>query len=54
MQFICGTQLPHKRLEAGLSAFLGMEDTILFPSCFDANAGLFETLLGPVLFGAQI
>ena len=44
---ICGTQLPHKRLEARLSAFLGTDDTILFPSCFDANAGLFETLLGP-------
>ena len=47
VRFICGTQLPHKRLEERLSAFLGMEDTILFPSCFDANAGLFETLLGP-------
>ena len=47
VRFICGTQLPHKRLEGRLSAFLGMEDTILFPSCFDANAGLFETLLGP-------
>ena len=47
VRFICGTQLPHKRLEAHLSEFLGMEDTILFPSCFDANAGLFESLLGP-------
>ena len=47
VRFICGTQLPHKRLEARLSAFLGMEDTILFPSCFDANAGLFEAMLGP-------
>ena len=47
VRIICGTQLPHKRLEARLSGFLGMEDTILFPSCFDANAGLFETLLGP-------
>ena len=47
VRFICGTQLPHKRLEERLSEFLGMEDTILFPSCFDANAGLFETLLGP-------
>ena len=47
VRFICGTQLPHKRLEARLSEFLGMEDTILFPSCFDANAGLFESLLGP-------
>ena len=47
VRFICGTQLPHKRLEARLSDFLGMDDTILFPSCFDANAGLFESLLGP-------
>ena len=47
VRFICGTQSPHKQLEERLSAFLGMEDTILFPSCFDANAGLFETLLGP-------
>ena len=47
VRFICGTQLPHKRLEKRLSEFLGMEDTILFPSCFDANAGLFETLLDP-------
>ena len=46
VRFICGTQLPHKQLEGCLSEFLGMEDTILFPSCFDANAGLFETLLG--------
>ena len=45
VRFICGTQLPHKRLEERLSDFLGMEDTILFPSCFDANTGLFETLL---------
>ena len=45
VRFICGTQLPHKRLERRLSDFLGMEDTILFPSCFDANTGLFETLL---------
>ena len=45
VRFICGTQLPHKRLEARLSEFLGMEDTVLFPSCFDANTGLFETLL---------
>jgi glycine C-acetyltransferase len=45
VRFICGTQTPHKQLEDKLSAFLGMEDTILFPSCFDANAGLFETLL---------
>lgn len=47
VRFICGTQLPHKRLEQRLSTFLGTEDTILFPSCFDANAGLFEALLGP-------
>ena len=47
VRVICGTQLPHKRLEARLSEFLGTEDTILFPSCFDANAGLFEALLGP-------
>ena len=47
VRFICGTQLPHKRLEARLSEFLGTEDTILFPSCFDANAGLFEAILGP-------
>ena len=47
VRVICGTQLPHKRLEACLSEFLGTEDTILFPSCFDANAGLFEALLGP-------
>ncbi len=47
VRFICGTQEPHKELESGLSAFLGTEDTILYGSCFDANAGLFETLLGP-------
>ena len=47
VRFICGTQDIHKQLEAELSDFLGMEDTILYPSCFDANAGLFETLLGP-------
>jgi glycine C-acetyltransferase len=46
VRFICGTQTIHKQLEAKLSAFLGMEDTILYPSCFDANGGLFETLLG--------
>ncbi len=46
VRFICGTQLPHKRLEERLSEFLGMEETILFPSCFDANTGLFESLLG--------
>ncbi len=47
VRFICGTQTLHKELEARLSRFLGMEDTILYPSCFDANGGLFETLLGP-------
>ncbi|WP_216215569.1 glycine C-acetyltransferase [Amycolatopsis aidingensis] len=46
VRFICGTQEPHKRLEARLSEFLGTEDTILYSSCFDANGGLFETLLG--------
>ena len=47
VRFICGTQVPHKRLERRLSEYLGTEDAILFPSCFDANAGLFEALLGP-------
>jgi glycine C-acetyltransferase len=47
VRFICGTQEPHKELEARLSEFLGTEDTILYSSCFDANAGLFETILGP-------
>ncbi len=45
VRFICGTQTPHKVLESRLSTFLGMEDTILYSSCFDANAGLFETIL---------
>jgi glycine C-acetyltransferase len=45
VRFICGTQSLHKQLEARLSAFLGSEDTILYGSCFDANGGLFETLL---------
>jgi glycine C-acetyltransferase len=45
VRFICGTQQIHKQLEDRLSAFLGMEDTILYGSCFDANGGLFETLL---------
>ena len=45
VRFICGTQEEHKQLEARISGFLGMEDTILYSSCFDANAGLFETLL---------
>lgn len=46
VRFICGTQAVHKQLEQRLSQFLAMPDTILYPSCFDANAGLFETLLG--------
>lgn len=46
VRFICGTQAPHKELEKRLSEFLGTEDTILYSSCFDANGGLFETLLG--------
>jgi glycine C-acetyltransferase len=45
VRFICGTQTIHKQLEARISAFLGTEDTILYTSCFDANGGLFETLL---------
>ena len=48
VRFICGTQQIHKTLEDRLSAFLGTEDTILYSSCFDANGGLFETLLGEV------
>src|SRR3989441_991020 len=47
VRFICGTQSVHKELERTLSEFLGTEDTILYSSCFDANGGLFETLLGP-------
>ncbi|MDH3812052.1 MAG: glycine C-acetyltransferase, partial [Gammaproteobacteria bacterium] len=47
VRFICGTQTIHKVLEDRISAFLGTEDTILYPSCFDANGGLFETILGP-------
>jgi glycine C-acetyltransferase len=46
VRFICGTQDRHKELEAALSRFVGAEDTILYTSCFDANGGLFETLLG--------
>jgi glycine C-acetyltransferase len=46
VRFICGTQTIHKQLEAQLSQWLQLEDTILYPSCFDANGGLFETLLG--------
>ncbi|MFB3777073.1 MAG: glycine C-acetyltransferase [Bryobacteraceae bacterium] len=45
VRFICGTQAVHKELERRLSEFLGMEDTVLYNSCFDANGGLFETLL---------
>jgi glycine C-acetyltransferase len=45
VRFICGTQAPHKELEQRLAGFLGMEDVILYSSCFDANGGLFETLL---------
>src|SRR5437867_8668581 len=46
VRFICGTQEIHKDLEGALTKFLGTEDTILYPSAFDANGGLFETLLG--------
>ena len=46
VRFICGTQDIHKQLEQSISAFLGTEDTILYSSCFDANGGLFETILG--------
>src|SRR5690242_18618191 len=45
VRFICGTQEQHKELESEISGFLGTEDTILYSSCFDANGGLFETLL---------
>jgi len=47
VRFICGTQQIHKELEVAVTAFLGTEDTIIYGSCFDANGGLFETLLGP-------
>lgn len=47
VRFICGTQTLHKEVESKISSFLKTEDTILYPSCFDANGGLFETLLGP-------
>jgi glycine C-acetyltransferase len=47
VRFICGTQQVHKDLEAAVARFLGTEDTIIYGSCFDANGGLFETLLGP-------
>nr|HPK70966.1 aminotransferase class I/II-fold pyridoxal phosphate-dependent enzyme [Vicinamibacterales bacterium] len=47
VRFICGTQDVHRALEEKLTAFLGTEDTILFASCLDANAGVFEAILGP-------
>jgi glycine C-acetyltransferase len=47
VRFICGTQQPHKELEKAISEFLGTQDTILYSSCWDANGGLFETILGP-------
>src|SRR3712207_2849973 len=47
VRFICGTTEIHKELERGLAEFLGADDAILYSSCFDANGGLFETLLGP-------
>jgi glycine C-acetyltransferase len=47
VRFICGTQQIHKDLEARISSFVGMDDTILYNSCWDANGGLFETILGP-------
>jgi glycine C-acetyltransferase len=47
VRFICGTQDIHKELEKKIAAFHGMEDAILFPSCFDANAGFFEAIFGP-------
>ena len=47
VRFICGTQDIHRKLEREIARFLGMEDAILYASCFDANGGLFETLLGP-------
>ncbi|MFX8942075.1 aminotransferase class I/II-fold pyridoxal phosphate-dependent enzyme, partial [Acinetobacter baumannii] len=46
VRFICGTQDLHKELELRMSQFLGVQDTILFSSCFDANGGVFETLFG--------
>ena len=47
VRFICGTQQLHKDLENALSRFLGTDQTILYSSCWDANGGLFETILGP-------
>ena len=46
VRFICGTQTVHRKLEHEISSFLGTEDTILYSSCWDANGGLFETILG--------
>ena len=46
VRFICGTQDIHRELERKLTGFLGTEDTLLFPSCMDANAGVFEALFG--------
>ena len=46
VRFICGTQQAHKELEAAISQFLGVDDAVLYSSCYDANGGLFETLLG--------
>ena len=47
VRFICGTQALHKELEERISRFVGQDDTILYNSCWDANGGLFETILGP-------
>jgi glycine C-acetyltransferase len=47
VRFICGTQSIHKELEGKIADFLGLDDAILYSSCFDANGGLFETILGP-------
>ncbi len=49
VRFICGTQVPHRQLEACISQSLNMEETIVFPSCFDAYGGVFESLLGSVV-----
>ena len=54
VRFICGTQTLHKELENKLSKFVGMEDTILYPSCFDANAGLYETILSRRIYRRKI
>ena len=47
VRFICGTQVIHRELEATIASYVGKEDAVLFPSCFDANVGVFEVLLGP-------